>query len=222
MSELTEGLERIHTWFKKNMPERISSLASGLSREEIEQSTRFLPFKLPEEVYELYQWRNGSSGYTFLFENYEFMSLNAAISNYREQMGEISYYEREEAYWFEHSFPIFQLWCNGGVVYSVAPNSQRNSVIRIYDCECNDYSLRYYNLTNLILHSADWYEAAYFVKQENAWDIVNEEMKCLLDVKYMARDYLSDSIARKGAAVSRICEEIYQRYIDGDISLLDT
>ncbi|MEH1817332.1 MAG: SMI1/KNR4 family protein [Nostoc sp.] len=219
MSELTEGLKRIHTWFSKNIPERISYLAPGLSREDIEQSTRFLPFKLPEEVYELYQWRNGSSGYNFLFENYEFMSLNAAVSAYHEQMGEIRYHEREEAYWFEHSFPIFQLWCNGGVLYTVMPNAQRNSIIRIYDSECNDYSLRYDNLTNLMLHGADWYEAAYFVEKEKVWDIINEEMNCLLDVKYMARDYLANSITRKGTAVSRICEDIYQRYINGDISL---
>ncbi|ALF54207.1 hypothetical protein ACX27_17380 [Nostoc piscinale CENA21] len=68
-------------------------------------------------------------------------------------------------------------------------------------------------MSELILHCADWYEATYFVQKENAWDILNEEMKCLLDVKYMARDYLINSITRKGTAVSRICEEIYQRYL---------
>jgi hypothetical protein len=32
----------------------------GLEREEIYQKTRILPYELPEEVYEMYQWSNGA------------------------------------------------------------------------------------------------------------------------------------------------------------------
>ncbi|MBA3921471.1 MAG: hypothetical protein H0X31_07155 [Nostocaceae cyanobacterium] len=43
-------------------------------------------------------------------------------------------------------------------------------------------------------------------------------MEGLLDVKYIARDYLADLVTRKEGA-SKNCLEIYQRYINGDVSL---
>ncbi len=42
------------------------------------------------------------------------------------------------------------------------------------------------------------------------------------DVKYMAWDYLVYLITRKRVEPSKICREIYQRYINGDISLPNT
>ncbi|GAA6614673.1 hypothetical protein [Scytonema sp. NUACC26] len=221
MSELTEGLERIRLWLMRNIPDRAAQLSPGLSRAEIDAQAHILPFKLPEEIYELYQWRDGSSGYNFLFENSEFMSLQEAVSAYCEQMGESRYDEREEAKFFEYSFPIFKLWYQGNVFYTVVPYQQGKSIIRMYDPECNDYSLRYHSLTNLILHAASWYEAAAFMEKAEDWDI-DEETKCLLDIRYMAWNYLTSLITKKGVGASKICREIYQLHINSDISLPNT
>ncbi|MGB3759973.1 MAG: SMI1/KNR4 family protein [Rivularia sp. (in: cyanobacteria)] len=62
MSLLTESLEQILIQLEQKDPEIASSLQPGLTREEIDQIANDLPFKLPEEVYELYQWQNGISG----------------------------------------------------------------------------------------------------------------------------------------------------------------
>lgn len=60
-TSLISVLERITSWFQANKPNIIQALQPGLSREQIEAQVQVLPFRLPEEVYQLYQWRNGSS-----------------------------------------------------------------------------------------------------------------------------------------------------------------
>ena len=94
MSLLTDALEIILNWLQQNKPSYASSLQPGLVYEEIEQKVKNLPFRLPREVYELYQWRNGVCiskgekiaqffhGYT-----YTFLSLENAIDEYNQLMG---------------------------------------------------------------------------------------------------------------------------------------
>lgn len=59
MSDLTQALNKIAQWVKTNMPDHPAVMNKGLTRKEIEEKVKELPFKLPEEVYELYQWANG-------------------------------------------------------------------------------------------------------------------------------------------------------------------
>ncbi len=89
--------------------------------------------------------------------------------------------------------PIFQLWSNTGVLQGIVCNDLVSNPIQMYDPECNDYSLRYHNLTDMILHQAAWYEAACFVEREQAWDI-NEQTRCLLNFQYMTREHIIDLV----------------------------
>jgi hypothetical protein len=59
MSELKEALEFIAKWVQQNIPTHPAVMNQGLSREEINSKVKDLEFNLPEEIYELYQWRNG-------------------------------------------------------------------------------------------------------------------------------------------------------------------
>lgn len=59
MSVLKETLELIEDWVQKNMPAHPAVMKQGLSRGEIEDKVKDLPFKLPNEIYDLYQWHNG-------------------------------------------------------------------------------------------------------------------------------------------------------------------
>ena len=59
MSELTNALNIIIIYLEQNNPEAASWLQPGLSKEEITEIVTDLPFELPQELYELYQWRNG-------------------------------------------------------------------------------------------------------------------------------------------------------------------
>ncbi|MGB3755121.1 MAG: HEAT repeat domain-containing protein [Rivularia sp. (in: cyanobacteria)] len=61
MSTLTNALNRIVACWKKNGNEkRVHHLMPGLSYAEIEELVQDLPIQLPPEIFELYQWRNGS------------------------------------------------------------------------------------------------------------------------------------------------------------------
>lgn len=66
MSNLTEALNRILNWLQQNQWIRFketqnsaSLLKPGLSRAAIDSLSRNSNLELPEEIYELYQWRNG-------------------------------------------------------------------------------------------------------------------------------------------------------------------
>lgn len=89
MSALTDALERILVCLEEHEPleyPRFESLQEGLTREEIDDLTSGLPFRLPIEVYELYQWGNGAwmdeewHGQYFLGE--VFLPLETAVAIY--------------------------------------------------------------------------------------------------------------------------------------------
>jgi hypothetical protein len=60
VEELTGYLERILEKLRESGRPLAHLLHPGLTREEIDAKTAHLPFKLTEEVYRLYMWRNGT------------------------------------------------------------------------------------------------------------------------------------------------------------------
>jgi len=95
MSELTNALNRILNWLENHPLEKyalVDVLQPGLSYEEIERRVADLPFKLPEEVYQLYQWRNetfdGEEERAQFFSGLTFLSLEAALDKYKELLEE--------------------------------------------------------------------------------------------------------------------------------------
>ena len=93
----------------------------GLTRKEIEEKVKKLPFKLPEEVYELYQWANGginsfiphSTGWDLT----SFRSLEENIENW------------------DGSFDLFVLFVIEDVGYFILPKQEKKQTSPIY---CND------------------------------------------------------------------------------------
>jgi hypothetical protein len=69
MSKLTETLDSFYNLLCLEYPEIASRLQPGLTREEIDEKVKSLGFSLPEEVYELYQWRNGIQENIFIYLN---------------------------------------------------------------------------------------------------------------------------------------------------------
>ncbi|BAY07672.1 SMI1/KNR4 family protein [Calothrix sp. NIES-2098] len=59
MEIIKEHLQRIWDCLVTKAPEITLLLQPGLKPEEIDNIAKDLPFKLPEEIYELYQWQNG-------------------------------------------------------------------------------------------------------------------------------------------------------------------
>ncbi len=60
MPDIVKALEKITAWLQNNCPEGFATLRPGLTREEIEEEVPSLG--LPEEFYQLYQWKNGNQG----------------------------------------------------------------------------------------------------------------------------------------------------------------
>ena len=100
MSKLLEELAYIFEWLEYSVPELSDLYNPGLSREQIDTLVKGLPFKLSEEVCELYQWRNGEANSVyhngdtiadFLFPDHHlpgnlslpFWSLQEAVANYQ-------------------------------------------------------------------------------------------------------------------------------------------
>lgn len=84
---VASALERIHRWAQTHDPEFVALLQPGLSRLEIDAAFVGLPFALAEEVYELYQWRNGQKDGEFqlgLQQSwlYPFMPIEDALKEY--------------------------------------------------------------------------------------------------------------------------------------------
>lgn len=85
MTAIKENLKRISDSLIAKAPEVYALLRPGLKSEEIEKITKDLPFTLPEEILELYQWHNGLSKHIGIYEwlywesSFYFDSLTEAI-----------------------------------------------------------------------------------------------------------------------------------------------
>lgn len=85
MSAVSEGMERIVAAIRKKGFPIDASLNSGLSEEEIQDKVAHLPFRLPVEIVELYQWHNGQAldAQLYLFRDQRFLSLDEALDDYQ-------------------------------------------------------------------------------------------------------------------------------------------
>lgn len=100
MSKLVNELNYILDWLESMNPDpeeyTFDCYSQGLTKKQIDKDTSDLPFQLPQEIYDLYQWKNGmvDSGVyyrpvKFLFPNQshncnilKFLSLQDSVSNY--------------------------------------------------------------------------------------------------------------------------------------------
>lgn len=87
MSNLTDSLELILSWLQENKPSFASSLQPGLSRAEIQDMLGDeFTLRLPNDFYELYQWRNGipygDEEVISFFPGFAFNSLEYALDQH--------------------------------------------------------------------------------------------------------------------------------------------
>ncbi|MEO0685067.1 MAG: hypothetical protein AAFY76_08495, partial [Cyanobacteria bacterium J06649_11] len=148
-------LNKILNWFESNKPSTIESLQPGLTIEEIDEKVKDLPFRLTQEVYELYQWRNGmiDDGSCF-FRYYRFIPLEETL---------------EESNLFEEAwglslpfgwFPLFEFEGDFFAVIGAEENTENSPILNTYE----DTYIAYKNLTNMMLYIAECYETgAYYI-----------------------------------------------------------
>ncbi|MBH8577735.1 SMI1/KNR4 family protein [Nostocaceae cyanobacterium CENA369] len=176
MSALTDALDRILCWLEDHEDldfARFESLQPGLTYEEIEEKViDLLPFHLPKEVYELYQWGNGAwvgeKYWARFFEDYVFLSLESALVKYCD----LTAINKEDdscviiikSNWNLQWFPIFED-INGRGYYVVVINEVQNEttpILQISFEEIYDPYIIYPTLTKMMLAETECYEAGIY------------------------------------------------------------
>ncbi|MDY7015559.1 MAG: HEAT repeat domain-containing protein, partial [Cyanobacteriota bacterium] len=187
MTILQEALENFLNWLQQHRPEYAAYLKPGLTCEQIRQQVEILPFQLPHEVFQLYQWRNGTELDYFL-PYYYFLPLEEAIEQYhvqatmlRQQKEQLEQYYPQATmprdpcnslnlYWFPIFYePIEQL-------FVVGHDEQRDSSPVIYYFgEDGSSNIFCSNLTTMILTMADCYKTGAYYYMENPNRVLLEE-----------------------------------------------
>jgi SMI1 / KNR4 family (SUKH-1) len=228
MSQLTNTLDRIQTWLKSNYPIVAEFIPSGLTIEEIREITSRLPFTLPKEVNELYQWSRGHnkdtlSSFTSIFDPYEGMShssLQLAIETQTsfENLPE----ELALEYISKQLFPLFEL--EGSYLCVIRDYEDNKSSPVILVSQIGEITIRYSSLTSMMQTIAESFESGAFHFHKNGYSEWNEGVFSPIYVKYNS-DILKFSIARLKQELtirkdSKILSRITKSNFEGDICYL--
>jgi hypothetical protein len=200
MSQLTNALNRIQTWLTNNYPIATEIITPGLNQEEIQTIIETLPFSLPQEVYELYQWSRGHdenslTTYTSIFDPYEGMShssLERAI-----ELQSILEDEEFEGFTLKYIgkplFPLFEF--DGAYLCTIGDWEDENSSPIIFVSDINEITSRYTSLTSMILTIAESFESGVFCLCEERYQEWNTESFSPIYINYNS-DILEVSIRR--------------------------
>ncbi|BAY87338.1 PBS lyase HEAT-like repeat protein [Calothrix parasitica NIES-267] len=193
MSVLTDSLNRIMQWLEENRPDYAASFLPGLSDEEIQEKLTNVELELPEEIYELYHWRNGvedgEDSKSIAYPSMAFMSLDEAIE-YHQGIVEIDIFEHEDLpnifelldanqvdiYSDTHLFPFLRSNCDFCAVLLSKKKQKHSPIIDIsHDL---DLYFGYRSLTTMIQTLAKYFETgAYYLRENNFLDWDKEKME---------------------------------------------
>jgi cell wall assembly regulator SMI1 len=135
-----------------------------------------LGFKFPKEIYELYQWRNGTEedAQTVVFPTMQFLPISRAIeysqgcNEYIEEHIEDSQkFSSEEQEWYEIC-PLFTFIESNGIFCGITIVEYQEGKIPIVDIGDGEMArIIYESLTDMMLTFAECYETgAYYLNDE--------------------------------------------------------
>lgn len=84
---LVDAIKKYEECIEEKDPGRLELFNPGLTDDEIQSIISTLGIDLPDELVELYMWRNGLEGYTYLedfFNGYTFVPLQVAAQTYQQ------------------------------------------------------------------------------------------------------------------------------------------
>lgn len=181
-SPLASALDRLIRWLEANAPAIAQGLQPGLTRAQIEAQVQHLPFRLPEEVYQFYQWRNGgsiestcgSSSHRVpirLLYSYQLLSLEEAIAERSfacEIYCEVCEDEEDEASDPHHWLPLF---ADEGNYYVVKGDTESQATAAIFhsDSYSDELELEFDSLATLISAIAECFETGAYYFENTAW-----------------------------------------------------
>jgi len=168
MSSLTNSLNRIMNWLQQYQPEFAASFLPGLNDEKIQELTKNLPYQLPEEIHELYRWRNGTTErQKIIFHpSMSILSLEEALIVAKESIDICDNTELEIRFEGNRLFPFID---DDGDLFAVkcTQEKQNDSPIIWTFLEDDQLDIVYTNLTTMMQTVAECYETgAYYVGDE--------------------------------------------------------
>ena len=175
MSALTAALEKLSKQLDEKGLHTMERMQPGLSRAEIVELTKPLPFALPEEAVELFEWRNGFRGFAtakevvpaWFFEMYLPMTLQDAIDTYFMSVKSIP--ESYRSSWF----PLFQ---EGGGGFYCIDCVEDIGTIWDFQTKLSDFNefglIAFRSLTKMIATTVVCYEQdVYYWDEQGAFEI---------------------------------------------------
>ncbi|MDY6901098.1 MAG: hypothetical protein SWZ49_23905 [Cyanobacteriota bacterium] len=194
MSVLTDSLNRIMQWLEENRPDYAASFLPGLSDAEIREKLTNVELELPEEIYELYRWRNGVEDgedlKSIAYPSMAFMSLDEAIKYHLDIVDNIDIQEHED---FEsifelldanqvnncsdkYLFPFLRANCCFCAVLLGKDKQKHSPIIDISDAL--DLEMIFLSLTSMMQTLAKYFETgAYYLGEDNFLDWDEEKIE---------------------------------------------
>lgn len=172
MTDLTDALNRILAWLEKHNPISASGFQPGLSSEIIEERLSALSFCVPQEVYELYKWRNGDVTHSMVFGYLWLLNLDKACE-YSEGINDNVLLEiREQNGEPPYLFPMFDF---DGEYFAVKGSEIPTATAPIFhisdDCSV---SFAFTSLTAMMLAIAECYETGiYAVREDGKIEVID-------------------------------------------------
>ena len=185
MQSITDKLNILIDALRSRGIRKVDNLSPGLTRSEIEDKTVHLPFQLPEEIYELYQWRNGlrtdipDNESPFIFRDQYLLSLDETLTKYEELVKCFSYESYEDEmrdYGVDLKF-CFPFAGFEGSLYLIACGRQymtdksQHPIIQAFE----DISLYFYTFSSMLDTCIEWvqhpdYTKYYTLNESEAWE----------------------------------------------------
>lgn len=173
---LFSSLSRILDVWRQDRAELIELIRPGLAEREIQARLSNLPFEIPQEVYWLYQWRNGIPTPNFhdlvldFIPNYKFLPLVDAIAEcerveaFRANYITSSDYKNGDRPWF----PVLSSHDMGHFVVLGSEKRQPSSPVLFLDWQAGfSLEITYPDLTRMMSVVAECYElGAYHLETE--------------------------------------------------------
>jgi len=148
---LQKALASLTVWLETSAPDCIDEFSPGLIDLEIQNRLADLPFKLPQEVNILYQWRNGSGFDSRLFVYHDFLDLDRALESF-EALNEV-WPEIAEPDTPQPLFPLFEF--EGEYFATIGSDKAVTTSPVYYISEIFEVDLAYNSLTTMLLTLAE-------------------------------------------------------------------
>ena len=161
MTSETDGIRAKLRHIETLLSERgfpVDDLNPGLSREEIADKVAQLPYPFPEELYQLYMWKNGTQEGSdlALFRDQTFSSIEDALSN----LADLRYSGVEDAFpfaTFEGSYYVLP-----AKAYALHKNLER-PVIEVFE----GVGVYFYSIAHMLDTQIDWIKEGVHVPPES-------------------------------------------------------